>query len=81
MRTRVNRREANESKRDYFIRVATTKTNHILDVLDTFEKWSDRSRYEYTPEDIEKIFNKLTEVLEATKTYLLMCSKDAFTLD
>lgn len=46
-----------ESKRERFQRLAEKRTNEILERLRILGNCSNRGQYEYTPEDIKKIFN------------------------
>ena len=56
-----------ESKRDRFIRIAEARTNKILEMLRLLGNCSSRSNYEYTDEDIKKIFGALEKELKNTK--------------
>ena len=59
-----------ESKRDRFIRLAETRTNKIIDMLQLLGNCSNTSAYEYTQKDIEQIFSAIEfEVREAKKKF------------
>lgn len=59
-----------ESKRDKFIRIAEARTNKIIDMIHLLGNCSNRSTYEYTQKDIDKIFNTLdNELKEAKKRF------------
>jgi len=60
-----------ESKRDRFIRIAEARTNKILEMLRLLGNCSSRSNYEYTDEDIKKIFGALEKELKNTKNKFL----------
>ncbi len=56
-----------EIKRDRFVRVAERRTNAILEKIRVLGNCSNKSMYEYTQEDIDKIFKVLNRVLRDTK--------------
>lgn len=51
----------NESKREKFVRLAENRTNKALEMIRLIGNLSNRSVYEYTVEDVEKIFGALEE--------------------
>lgn len=57
----------NESKRERFIRLAEARTNKILDMMRLLGNCSNKNNYEYTEQDIQKIFNTLERELKNTK--------------
>ncbi len=59
--------KAPESKRDRFVRIAARRTQHVLERLRILSNCSNRGVYEYSPEDIEKIFNTIQEELGLTR--------------
>ena len=62
---------ANESKRERFIRIAEARTNKILDMLKLLGNCSVKSNYEYSDEDVKKIFNALERELKNAKNKFL----------
>lgn len=60
-------KEHNESKRDCFVRIAEARTNKIIDMLRLLGNCSNTTTYEYTKEDVKKIFVAIDEELKATK--------------
>ena len=56
-----------ESKRDCFVRIAEARTNKIIDMLRLLGNCSNTSTYEYTKEDVKKIFAAIDDELKATK--------------
>ncbi len=50
---------ATESKRNRFQRLAEKRTNDVLERLRILGNCSHRGQYEYTQEDIQKIFNTI----------------------
>lgn len=49
----------NETKRERFVRVAEARTNKILDMMKLLGNCSSKANYEYTDEDVRKIFNAI----------------------
>ena len=60
-----------ETKRDRFVRIAEARTNKILEMLRLLGNCSSKSNYEYTDEDIRKIFNALEKEMKNTKNKFL----------
>lgn len=59
---------ANKSKREKFVRLAEAHTNKIIDMLQLLGNCSNSSTYEYTQQDVDKIFSAIeAEVREAKK--------------
>lgn len=56
-----------ESKRERFVRLAEARTNKILDMLKLLENCSNKSNYEYTDDDIKKIFGAIERELKNTR--------------
>jgi len=56
-----------ETKRDRFVRIAEGRVNSTLDTLHRLEKCSNRGNYEYSEEDIRKIFNALEGEVKRVK--------------
>ncbi|WP_337740773.1 hypothetical protein [Allisonella histaminiformans] len=57
----------NESKKEKFIRLAEARTNKILNMMRLLGNCSNKNNYEYTEQDIQKIFNTLERELKNTK--------------
>lgn len=55
------------SKRERFINVAEARTRSILDRIRILGNCSNKSLYEYTPEEIDRIFRAIQEQLSQTK--------------
>ena len=74
---------SNETKRERFIRIAEARTNKILSMMKLLGNCSTPSNYDYTKEDIKKIFDALEKELKNTKNkFLGLEEKDVkFTLD
>lgn len=56
-----------ETRRDKFVRLAEARTNKILDMLRLLGNCSNKSNYEYTDEDVKKIFTALEKEIKNTK--------------
>lgn len=57
-----------ESKRDRFVRIAESRTNRIIDQLTLLGNCSNRHNYEYTEEDVRKIFSAIEKELRTVKS-------------
>ncbi len=60
-----------ESKRDRFVRLAEARTNKIIDMMRLLGNCSNKANYEYSEEDVKKIFNALEKELKNTKNKYL----------
>ena len=71
-----------ESRRDRFVRVAEARTNRILDTMRLLGNCSNKSNYDYTEEDVKKIFGALEAELKHQKSRFLggASSEERFTL-
>ena len=49
-----------ESKRDKFVRLAEARTNKIIEMLKLLGNCSSKTNYEYTEEDVKKIFAEIS---------------------
>lgn len=58
----------NETKRERFKRLASLRTNKILNYLKVLGNCSNRQIYEYTKEDINKIFNEIERKVKEIKS-------------
>ena len=56
-----------ETKRERFIRIAEARTNKILEMMRLLGNCASTNNYEYTEEDIKKIFGALERELKNTK--------------
>ncbi len=73
-----------ETKREKFVRLAENRTNKILDTIQLLGNLSSASTYEYTQQDVEKIFGAIDAAAkEAKKRFNRVESKASsrFTLD
>jgi murein L,D-transpeptidase YafK len=59
-----------ENKRERFVRIAESRTNKILNMIKILGNCSNKSSYEYTDKDVDKIFNAIElELREAKKRF------------
>lgn len=73
-----------ETKREKFVRLAEARTNKIIDMLQLLGNCSNSSAYDYTQQDVEKIFSAIEqEIRESKKKFNKIESKKSsrFTLD
>lgn len=56
-----------ETKKERFIRVAENRTNKIIDMVRLLGNCSNKGNYEYTEEDVSKIFAAIENEVEAAK--------------
>lgn len=57
-----------ENKRERFIRIAENRTNRIIDTLRLLANCSNKSNYDYTEEDIKKIFTAIEKEVRNTRS-------------
>lgn len=63
--------EIEETKRDRFVRLAEARTNKIIEMVRLLGNCSNTSTYEYTQQDVKKIFSTIeSEVSEAKKRFV-----------
>ncbi len=71
-----------ETKRERFVRLAEARTNKILEMIRLLGNCSSKANYEYTEEDVKKIFGALEKELKNTKNRFLgiEAKEEKFTL-
>lgn len=57
----------NNIKRDRFVRIVESRVNKILSGLDNLGKCSNKRNYEYTENDVRKIFREIERKVKETK--------------
>ena len=65
----------NDIKRKRFIRIAESRVNRILTGLDNLGKCSNKRNYEYSENDVRKIFREIERKIRETK-FLFENGKD-----
>lgn len=70
-------------RRTRFVRIAEGRVNRILEGLDSLGKCSNRSNYEYSEDDVKKIFGEIDKKVRDIKALFQGTSKNKkrFTLD
>lgn len=56
-----------ETKSEKFVRVAESRTNKIIDMIKLLGNCSNTNIYEYSKEDVKKIFGAIEEELKIAK--------------
>ena len=56
-----------ETKRERFVRIAENRTNKIIDMLRLLGNCANKTNYDYTETDVNKIFNTLEKELRTAK--------------
>jgi hypothetical protein len=69
-----------ESRSERFKRLATKRTNDILEKIRILGNCSNKSSYDYTEEEINKIFAEIEKQLKFTKTKFLAGKREKFRL-
>ena len=57
-----------ETKRERFVRLAENRTNKIIDMIRLLGNLANKNNYEYTDEDVQKIFLAVEKELKAAKS-------------
>lgn len=57
-----------ESKSERFVRIAEARTNKIIDMIQLLGNCSNRATYDYTKDDIKKIFGAIENELKLAKS-------------
>jgi len=69
-----------ESRHDRFKRIASKRTNEILEKIRILGNCSNKSSYEYTEEEINRIFSEIDKQLKLTKAKFLAGKRERFRL-
>jgi len=69
-----------ETRHERFRRVASKRTNEILEKIRILGNCSNKSSYEYTEEEVNKIFSEIDKQLKLTKAKFLAGKRDRFKL-
>lgn len=70
-----------EAKRKRFVRLATIRTNAILDRLRVLGHCSNRSAYSYSNQDVEKIFSEIEDEVKIIKAKFQAKNKRTISLE
>jgi hypothetical protein len=69
-----------ETRHERFKRVASKRTNEILEKIRILGNCSNKSSYEYTEEEVNKIFSEIDKQLKMTKAKFLTGKRERFKL-
>ena len=69
-----------ETKESKFKRLATKRTNEIIDKLRILGNCSNKSTYGYTDDDVNKIFKSIEKELKESKSKFNIQNKERFKL-
>ena len=64
-----------ETRQQRFKRIAEIRTNKILDMLKLLGNCSNTGNYEYTEDDVKKIFSAIENELKITKSKFIKSAK------
>lgn len=56
-----------ESKSERFVRIAEARTNKIIDMIQLLGNCSNRATYDYSKDDVKKIFSAIESELKIAK--------------
>lgn len=70
----------NENRQDRFRRLAIQRTNAVLEKLRLLGNLSNRANYDYSEEDLRKIFKAIDEQLKVAKLKFNNKTKKEFNL-
>ena len=63
-------KQEQETKREKFVRLAEARTNKIIDMIQLLGNCSNTSAYDYSQQDVDKIFSAIElELREAKKKF------------
>ena len=71
---------SDETKHERFRRIAAKRTNEILEKIRILGNCSNKSSYEYTEEDIEKIFSEINRQVKAVRAKFIPEKSSPFRL-
>lgn len=69
-----------ESRNERFKRIATRRTNNILNQIRLLGNLSNKSTYEYSEEEVSKIFSAIDSLLKISKAKFHSHKKKEFKL-
>ena len=72
--------ETKETKQERFKRVATKRTNEVLEKIRILGNCANKSTYEFTEEEVNKIFTEIEKQLKMTKLKFLSGRRERFKL-
>lgn len=73
-------RQMEENRHERFKRIAAKRTNEILEKIRILGNCSNKSSYEYTEEEVNKIFSEIDKQLRSTKARFSAGKRERFKL-
>ncbi len=70
----------NSTKAERFKKIATNRTNRVLDDLRLLGNCANKANYEYTDEEVKKIFNAIENEIKLCKLKYNNKNKERFEL-
>jgi len=64
-----------DEKREKFKRLASQRTNNVLKAIQVLGNCSNKSTYNYTPDEVNKIFSEIDRKLKETKAQFRFSAK------
>jgi hypothetical protein len=77
---RVVRLPAKETKREAFVRLASKRTDAVIDRVRVLSNCANPYAYEYTDEDVRKIFSAIEKELRAARAKFQAREQKSFSL-
>ncbi len=69
-----------ETRKDRFKRIASKRTNEVLDKIRILGNCANKSSYDYTDEEVNKIFFEIDKQLKLIKARFLSSKREQFKL-
>ena len=66
-----------ETKNDRFVRIAEARTNKIIDMIRLLGNCSNKATYDYSKEDVRKIFTTIENELKTARAKFGSSSEDS----
>ena len=66
-----------ETKNERFVRIAEARTNKIIDMIGLLGNCSNKATYDYSKDDVKKIFAAIDTELKAAKAKFDSSSEDS----
>ncbi len=66
-----------ETKNEKFVRIAEARTNKIIDMIRLLGNCSNKATYDYSKDDVRKIFTAIDNELKAAKAKFDSSSEDS----
>lgn len=69
-----------ETRKDRFKRIASKRTNEVLDKIRILGNCANKSSYDYADEDVSKIFSEVDKQLKLTRARFFSGKRQRFRL-